>query len=123
MRRGGDVVDSLSIFRQTGDQRADSDTLGAGIDHDACQNTLIHRLDLHRGLVGLDLGDHIAAANPITDGDHPFRQGSGFHGWRQGWHQNINRHLYAPRKPAQVAATVDVISSIWGKASFSRLAA
>ena len=57
--------------------------LGAFGHQELTDAALIHRLDLHGRLVGLDLGDHVAAPHRVAFFDVPFDQLALFHGGRQ----------------------------------------
>ena len=87
------VIHGLAILGQARDRRADSDVFGPGLDENDGQNTVIDRLDLHGRLVGLDLGDHIAASHGVADRDIPGRERPCLHGRREGRHQNFDSHL------------------------------
>ena len=58
--------DGAHVFAVPGDQRdwrVDRDVLSAFGDHDLGEHPLVDRFDLHRRLVGLDLGEHIAGSD------------------------------------------------------------
>ncbi len=97
-RRGGNgcrghIINGLAIFGQTRDRRADGHILAACLDEDDGQNTVIDSLDLHGRLVGLDLGNHIAASHRVADRDIPCGECARLHGRGQGRHQNFDSHL------------------------------
>ena len=54
---------------------------------------LVDRLDLHRRLVGLDLGDHVARLDGVALLLEPLGEVADLHGRRQGGHQDVDRHL------------------------------
>ena len=58
----------------------------------AGDHPLIHRLNLHGGLIGLDLGDHIARAHRIALFLQPARQLALGHGRGQRGHQDFGAH-------------------------------
>ena len=70
--------------------------LGAGRNDELRDPALIDRLDFHRRLVRLDLGDDVAGANLVAFLDEPFRQRALFHRRGKGGHQDIRRHGQAP---------------------------
>ena len=61
-------------------------------DHDLADGALVHRLDLHRRLVGLDLGDDVPGGDMIALLDAPFRQRALLHRRRQSRHLDFDRH-------------------------------
>ena len=92
-RRGIDTADILAVFGQHGDDGVDLHALGAFLDQDFRERALIDGLDFHRGLVGLDLGDDIAALNRVARLFQPFRQRAFLHGRRQSGHGDVNGHV------------------------------
>ena len=91
--RRGHIINGLAIFGQTRDRRANGHILAACLDEDDGQNTVIDSLDLHGRLVGLDLGNHIAASHRVADRDIPCGERARLHGRGQGRHQNFDSHL------------------------------
>ena len=91
--RRGHIINGLAIFGQTRERRADGHILASCRDEDDGQNTVIDSLDLHGRLVGLDLGNHIAAPHRVADRDIPGGERARLHGWGQGRHQNFDSHL------------------------------
>ena len=77
---------------RSGDRRVDLDVLGAFRDQDLAQRALVHRLEFHRRLVGLDLGDDVAGLDRVTFLLQPFGELALFHGGRKRRHQNVDRH-------------------------------
>jgi hypothetical protein len=75
------------------DGRVDLDVLGAGGNEDLLEPALIDRLDLHRRLVGLDLGDDVAGLDLLALVDEPLRECPLLHGGRQRRHEHLCRHL------------------------------
>ena len=59
--------------RQPRDDRVDLHLLGALGHQQRLDHALIDRLDLHRGLVGFDLGDHISGGDLVAHLDVPLR--------------------------------------------------
>ena len=91
-------------------------------DQDPAQHALIDRLDLHRRLVGLDLGDHVAGLAPFSPSFFSQRASV----------PSVIVGLTAPasgcwspccRSPQTIFFTASTTHSGCGSASFSRLAA
>ncbi len=58
---------SSPSWRQNGDDRVHRDVLAClRLDEDLGEHALVDRLDLHRGLVGLDLGDDVAGLDRVA---------------------------------------------------------
>jgi hypothetical protein len=55
-----DVLGAFAFLQQHGDGGVDLHALGALGDQDLADGALVHGLEFHRGLVGLDLGDEVA---------------------------------------------------------------
>ena len=66
--------------------------LGAFGHENGGQRPLIDGFHFHGGLVGFDLGQHVAGLDIVTDFFQPFGKLALFHGGRQGGHQNV-RHV------------------------------
>ena len=99
----------LAVAQQHGDRRVHRHALGAGRDQDLAQRALVDRLDLHRRLVGLDLGDHVAGPDRVALALEPLGEVALGHGRRQSRHQNRGRHRCLPAgaaagSPVAVAA-------------------
>ena len=71
------------------DRRVDLDVLGACGNENLRHLALVDRLDLHRRLVGLDLGDDVTGLDGLALADQPFGQRALLHGGRQRRHQNF----------------------------------
>ena len=82
----------LAVAEQQRDRRVDRDALGPVRHQDAAERALVDRLDLHRRLVGLDLGDHVARRDGVALALEPAREVALGHGRRQGGHQDLGRH-------------------------------
>ena len=82
----------LAFFNQHGDRGIDLHALGAVLHEDAAKHARVHRLDLHRGLVSFDLGDHVARLDRIAFFFQPARQRALGHGRAEGGHQNVGGH-------------------------------
>src|SRR5215467_12242068 len=89
----------LAIRQDDGDRCVDRDVLGSLGHQNLAQRALVDRLDLHRGFVGLDLGDHIAGFDLVALVFDPLGEIALLHGWRQGWHTNFNRHFSILKAP------------------------
>ena len=126
VRDGGRV---LALGDQDADHGVDRNPFGALGHDDLAQHALVDRFDLHRRLVGLDLGDDVPGLNGIALVLEPFGEVSLGHGRRQCRHQDIDRHRMSclgsvraqPRYSTSLAARTT--SSTWGSARRSRLAA
>mmetsp|Transcript_29037 Transcript_29037/g.55782 ORF Transcript_29037/g.55782 Transcript_29037/m.55782 type:complete len:238 (+) Transcript_29037:1200-1913(+) len=88
-----DVVSAFAVFQQHRDGGVDLDPFGALSHQDLANQTFVHGLELHRGLVGFDLGHDIAGRYAIALFDQPFGQRAFFHRGRQGGHQNFGCHV------------------------------
>ncbi len=65
-RRRLDSALVLALAQDHGDRRVDLHILGAVRHQDLAQRALVDRLDFHRRLVGLDLGQHIAGFDRVA---------------------------------------------------------
>ena len=79
----------LSFPGQAGNRCVDLHFLGALGDQDFLDDAFVDGLHLHRGLVGLDFGDHVAGSDGVTDLDVPLGQRALFHGGRKRRHQDV----------------------------------
>ena len=100
-------VASSSLGVDDGDRRVDLYVLGAGGNEDLGKLALVDRLDLHRRLVGLDLGDDVAGLDLLAHLHQPLGERALLHGGRQRGHQDLRRHRFLPRA-AQPAMTTSV---------------
>jgi hypothetical protein len=82
----------LALAGEHGDHLVDRHIGGAFGHEDLRQCAFVDRLDLHRGLVGLDLGDHIAGFDRVAFVLEPLGKVALFHRGRQRGHQNVDRH-------------------------------
>ncbi len=88
-------------------------------DHDLADHALVHRLDLHGRLVGLDLGDGVAGGDLIALLLQPFRKLALLHGGRQRGHEDGSRHgviLGARRR--RYAGSVACVERDFGEAVY-----
>jgi hypothetical protein len=70
----------------------DRDMLGAFGDEELVDRPILGRLDFHGGLVGLDLGEDVAASDLIAFLDVPFGELALLHGGRELWHEDLRGH-------------------------------
>jgi hypothetical protein len=91
-RRLGEIGSILAVGEDHGDRRVDGYVGRAFRDQDLAERTLIGRLDFHRRLVGLDLGDDIAGLDRLAFLFQPFGEVALLHRGRQRRHQNLNGH-------------------------------
>ena len=90
-------------------------------DQDLAQHAFVDRLDLHRCLVGLDLGDHVTGLDGLAFLLQPARQRALGHCGRKRRHQDVGGHVRAPAQ--MIFLTASTTHSGCGSASFSRFAA
>ncbi len=84
---------SVLTFRQDGrDRRIHRHVLRTFGNENLPERTLVGRLDLHGGLVGLDLGNDVATADRLAFFLQPFGEIALLHGRRKGGHQHLDRH-------------------------------
>ncbi len=101
-RRSG--VGILPFPGQHGDQLIDGHVGRALRHNDPGYRAVIDALHLHGGLVGLDLGDHVAGGDLVALLDVPLGQVALLHGRREGGHEDVDRQfgplcLGAARRP------------------------
>ena len=84
----------LALAGQHGDQLVDRHVGGAFRHDDLGQRALVDRLDLHRGLVGLDLGDHVAGLHLLAFLLQPLGEIALLHRGRERGHQDVDRHVW-----------------------------
>ena len=92
-RRLAEIGGALAIGQDGRDRRVDRDVGGAFGDQDLAERALIGRLDFHRRLVGLDLGDDVARLDRLAFLFQPLGKVALFHGGRQRRHQHLNWHI------------------------------
>ena len=86
----------LAVLGDHRDRRVDGHVLRPIRDQDLRQRALVDRLDLHRRLVGLDLGDDIAGTDAIAFLLQPLGQRALLHRRRQRRHKDVRRHVVRP---------------------------
>ena len=91
-RRGRGGGGGTLAAADLGDRRVDGDTFGAFLDKDGGELALIHRLDLHGRLIGLDLGDDVAGLDLLADLLEPAGELALGHRRTEGRHQDLRRH-------------------------------
>jgi len=89
LRRG----DLFALFREHGNELADRNVLRSRGNDDLRHNTLVDGFNLHRRLVGFDLGDDVARRDLVAFLHQPFRERPHRHRGRQRGHCNVNRHV------------------------------
>ena len=82
----------LTFLEQNGDGRIDGDLLRALGDQNLAQHAFVDGFDLHRRLVGLDLGDDVARGDAVALVLQPAGEVSLGHRRRQRGHQYGDRH-------------------------------
>jgi hypothetical protein len=83
----------LAFFQQGSRWGVDLHALGALGDQDLAHYAFVHRLEFHRGLVGLDLGEDIAGRDRVALLHQPFRERAFLHRGGQRGHQNFGCHV------------------------------
>ena len=81
-----------AILQQDRDHRADLHAVGALRDDDLADRALVDRLELHRRLVGLDLGHDVAGLDRVAFLDQPLGQRALLHRRGQRGHLDLDRH-------------------------------
>ena len=66
------IVRTLAVFQQLRDHRADFHAFAAFRHYQLADRAFVHGFDLHRRLVGLDLGQQVAGADAVALLDQPF---------------------------------------------------
>jgi hypothetical protein len=74
------------------DGGVDLHALGAFGHEDLADHALVHGLELHRGLVGLDLGEDVTGRHGVAFLDQPLGERAVFHRGREGGHQDFGGH-------------------------------
>ena len=82
----------LALARQHRDHGADLHPVRALGNDDLGDHALIDRFELHRRLVGFDLGHDVARRHLVANLDQPLGERTLFHRWRQSWHLDFDRH-------------------------------
>ncbi len=88
----GSLAYILTLAREHRDNRADLHAFGTFGHLDLRDRAFIDGLELHRGLVGLDLGHDVARVDFVAFLDEPLRESALFHGRRKGGHLDRRRH-------------------------------
>ena len=89
---GGGRLHVLALAGQHRDHLVDRHVGGAFRHHDLGDGALVDRLDLHRRLVGLDLGDDVAGLDRVAFLLQPLGKVALLHRGRQRRHENVDRH-------------------------------
>ena len=90
-RRSGDV-DAFALAGEDRDRRADLHPVGAFGDQDLGDLALVDRLELHRRLVGLDLGEDVARLHLVALLDQPFGERALLHRRGKRGHLEFDGH-------------------------------
>ena len=96
---GGGGLDRHGAFTLASDQRdhrAHFHAVGAFRNDDLGDDALVHCLEFHRRLVGLDLREDVAGFHRIAFLDEPLCERTLLHGGRKRRHLQFNRHQYCP---------------------------
>jgi hypothetical protein len=91
-RRAADIVGAFALFQKNGDGGVDLHALGAFFYKDLADHALVHGLEFHRGLVGLDLGEDVARVHGVAFLDQPFGERAVLHGGAERGHQDLGGH-------------------------------
>ena len=100
-RRGCGGLCGLAVLKRRGilafaedhrDRRVDRNIIGAFRHQDLAERAFVDRLDFHGGLVGFDLGDHVAGFNGVAFLLQPFGEVALLHRRRQSGHQDRGWH-------------------------------
>jgi hypothetical protein len=78
-----DVVGAFAFFQKNRDGGVDLHALGAFGHEDLADHALVHGLEFHRGLVGLDLGEDVAGRHGVAFLDQPFGERAVLHRGRE----------------------------------------
>ena len=86
----------LALLQQHGDGGVDLHAFRPGLHQQLGDGALLHGLDFHRGLVGLDLAEHISGRYGIARLHLPTGQRALLHGGGKRRHGNGYRHVASP---------------------------
>jgi len=122
-RRGFHI---FAFLRQDGDELIDRHVIGAFRHHDFRHHAVIDGLILHRRLVGLDFGDHIAGLDRVALFLMPLCEVALLHRGRERRHEDVDGHgaKFSPK----ISAVADGFRRLddfgdRGQRKFSRFAA
>ena len=88
----------IAVLLQDGDGGVDRDPCRALGDQDLAKGSLIDGLELHRGLVGFDLGEDLTGFHLVAFLHQPFGQRAFLHRGRKSGHQYLNCHVLDPQR-------------------------
>ena len=91
-RRGRGRLDALTITRQQGNRLADLHAIGALRHEDLGDLALVYGLELHRSLVGFDLGQDVTRFDVVAFLHQPFGKRPLLHRRRKRGHLELGRH-------------------------------
>ena len=83
--------------RIDGDRRIDRDVVGAFRHQNLAERAFVDRLHFHGGLVGLDLGDHVAGLDGVAFLLEPLGEVALLHRGRQRGHEDFGWHGVAQK--------------------------
>ena len=95
-RLGHSRTRRLALLQQHGNRGVHLDPRRALGHQNLADGAFIHRLKFHRGLVGLNLGNHLPRLHHIALFHQPLGQRALLHGRRQRGHQNFHSHVPLP---------------------------
>jgi hypothetical protein len=87
------VTGTLAVLQQNGDRCVDLDALRTGGNQQLTDRAFVDRLDLHRRLIGLNLGDHVAGGHLVPLVLQPFRERAFLHGRGKRGHKDFYWHI------------------------------
>src|SRR5665647_1797583 len=90
-----------------GDVLAEIETDKATMDLESFEDGVLERLQVHRRLVGLDLGEHIALVNRVSDVLQPLGERALLHGVGQSRHEDLGHGGLLPFEPCGVQNLAD----------------
>ncbi len=91
----------LALLGQHHHALAECDLVAGGMI-DVHDHPVVVRLHLHRGLVGLDVGQDVAFLDGVAHLHQPLRDHAGFHGGAELGHRHFNRHVQSPAKSTRL---------------------
>ncbi len=92
LRRGFDRRFVLALAEDHRDRGVDRDVSGTFGHQDLAERAFVGRLDFHRRLVGLDLGDDVARLDAVAFLLEPLGEVALLHRRRQRGHEHFGRH-------------------------------
>ncbi len=108
-RDGGARV--LIFTKQHSDGLVHLHTFDAFWHQNLADAALIHRLEFHRRLVGLDLGEDVAGMDFVAFLHQPLGELALLHRGRQRWHKNVGRHQLGSSCASSLACSSQCLPS------------